>query len=217
MSGLELIVASIFKSIQGEGTAQGTPCSFIRLTGCNLNCSYCDTKWAHEDGTKMSLSEILAKIHSHHCQLVTVTGGEPLLNEGCTELLQALVDGGKSVLLETNGSIPIHNLPHGVTVVIDVKCPGSGMEKYNNYENLRKLRPNDEVKFVLSDRGDYDFASRILAKQLIPDRCPILFSPVWGKLEPAKLAQWILNDGLSVRLNLQLHKFIWTEDDGKEH
>ena len=217
MSGLQLTVASIFKSIQGEGTAQGLPCSFIRLAGCNLDCSYCDTKWAHEEGTPMSLTKIMQEIDDHGCQLVTVTGGEPLLNDGCHELLQKLVDSGKSVILETNGSVPLHNIHQDVTVVIDVKCPGSHMEKYNDYDNLKKLRSRDEVKFVLSNRDDYDFACHILAKGLIPESCAVLFSPVWGKLDPAKLAQWILTDGLHVRLNLQLHKVIWTENDGKEH
>ncbi len=218
MNDTILSVASIFKSIQGEGTAQGLPCSFIRLAGCNLDCSYCDTKWARENksGKPMTIAEIMAAMQHHNCQIVTVTGGEPLLHDGCLDLLRILVQNGKKPILETNGSIPLHAIPRGVTVVVDVKCPDSGMEKYNNYDNLSKLHKDDEVKFVISSRKDYDFACKILAKGLIPETCIVLLSPVWDKLEPKKLAEWILADHLQVRLNLQIHKFIW-EDDGEEH
>ena len=212
-----LDVASIFHSIQGEGTTQGVPSVFVRLAGCNLACSYCDTAWARTAGTRRRLDEVLAEILAFDCPHVTVTGGEPLLQSGCHVLLRALVRRGCRPILETNGSLPIASLPRGVTVVMDVKCPDSGCASSLCVDNLRRLRPGDEVKFVLASRRDFDFTVEFLARHPLSPACPVLLSPVWGRLAPALLAEWMLAEGLRARLNLQLHKVLWPEDDGKEH
>ncbi len=201
-------VNEIFKSIQGESSYAGLPCSFIRTTGCNLRCSYCDTKYAFEVGEELSVEMILERIKDYKCDLVEITGGEPLLQKDIYSLTERLLEGGYRVLVETNGSIDIGRLDWRVVKILDLKCPDSGESHRMRWENLGKLKPHDEVKFVLSSRKDYDWAKGIIRKYHLEDRC-ILLSPVFSLLEPEKLASWILQDNLSARLQLQLHKYIW--------
>ena len=199
-----LIVNEIFHSIQGESSYAGLPCVFVRLTGCNLRCVWCDTAYAFTEGVVMSLDRILAKVQSFHCQLVEVTGGEPLLQPAVLPLLTRLCDAGLTVLLETSGALDIAPVDPRVIKIMDLKCPGSGEATKNRYENLQHLTDRDEVKFVLADRTDYDWA-----KQHLPPCGHVLFSPVWGQLPLQTLAEWILADRLNVRLQTQWHKHIW--------
>lgn len=215
---MQLQVTEIFKSIQGESTLSGTPCVFIRLTGCNLRCSYCDTTYAYEGGDWLSIDDILSKIDDYNCDLVEITGGEPLLQDNVYSLISALLETGKLVLIETNGSVDIGRVQgfkdskiQGVKIIMDIKCPDSGMSGKTNWENLSKLDKNDEVKFVLNSRGDYDWSKEIIKKYSLTDRCHILMSPVYNNLTAEELSEWILNDNLNVRLNLQIHKYIWGE------
>jgi len=211
-----LDVASVFCSIQGEGTAQGLPSVFIRLAGCNLECSYCDTAWARGSGCKRSIDNVLEEALGYHCPQVTVTGGEPLLQPASLDLLRALVRRGRRPVLETNGSIPIAALPRGVTVIMDVKCPDSGHVNDFCLDNLARLRPGDELKFVLCSERDYQFALEFLATHPLSPAYHILFSPAWQLLDPATLAEWMLRDRVRARLNLQLHRYVW-KNDGEEH
>jgi len=206
---LVLRVNEIFHSIQGESTQAGEPCVFVRLTGCNLRCSWCDTAYAFHAGSEMSVEEVVARVRGYGCRLVEVTGGEPLLQREAVPLLEALLRAGHDVLLETGGSLPIDRVPRGVRRIVDVKCPGSGEQARNHWENLAELDAGDEVKFVLAGRADYDWAVREIRERGIGGRCPILFSPVHGRLDPAELAAWVLADRLPVRLQLQLHKILW--------
>ena len=205
----ELIVNEIFHSIQGESSHMGRPCVFIRLTYCNLRCSYCDTEYAFEEGQKMSLVDILARLESFGCKLVEVTGGEPLFQEGALELMHVLCDAGYEVLLETGGSLDISAVDPRVKRIVDFKCPGSAMEKKNLWANVDVLRSTDEVKFVIRDRPDFEWALEKIRHLHIDKRCTVLMSPVFGALEPIDLAQWILECGLPVRFQLQMHKYIW--------
>lgn len=204
-----LKVNEIFYSIQGEGTYAGLPCIFIRLTYCNLRCTYCDTEYAFYEGVDYSIEDILKKIKKYNCKLVEVTGGEPLLQNESIDLMKELCDAGYEVLLETGGSLSIEKVDKRVKIIMDLKCPSSGMEKKNLYSNLSFIKPIDEIKFVIGDREDYDWTKENIFKYNLESKCVILFSPVFGKLEPIQLAEWILNDNLNVRLQLQLHKFIW--------
>ncbi len=220
---MQLQVTEIFKSIQGESTLSGTPCVFIRLTGCNLRCSYCDTTYAYEGGYWLSIDDILSKIDAYNCDLVEITGGEPLLQDGVYSLIRTLLETGKLVLIETNGSVDIERAQalkqtqgngskiQGLKIIMDIKCPNSGMADKINWENLSKLDKNDEVKFVLNSRGDYDWSKEIIKKYSLADRCHILMSPVYDNLTAGELSEWIINDNLNVRLNLQIHKYIWGE------
>ena len=215
---MQLQVTEIFKSIQGESSLSGTPCVFIRLTGCNLRCRYCDTVYAYEGGDWLSIDDILSKVDDYKCNLVEITGGEPLLQNGVYLLISALLKTGKSILIETNGSIDIERVQgfkglriQGLKIIMDIKCPDSGMSERMNWGNLDKLYNNDEVKFVINSRGDYDWSKEIIKKYSLTDRCHILMSPVYDNLTAEELSEWILNDNLNVRLNLQIHKYIWGE------
>ena len=214
----ELLVSELFFSIQGESSFAGLPCVFIRLAGCNLRCRYCDAGYTYEEeGERRTITELLDFAAAYHGAIVEITGGEPLLHKYVIDLMAALLEKGRQVLLETNGSQDISKVPEGVVRIVDLKCPGSGMAQKMRYENLELLTPGDEVKFVLSSREDYEWARQTLAEnrtlQQSGDRegPTILFSPVPGKLTPAELSSWILADRLPVRLQLQLHKIIWPE------
>ncbi len=208
----KLLVSEIFHSIQGESTFAGLPCTFVRLTGCPLRCRWCDTAYAFTGGVRMGLDEILDAVASRRCRLVEVTGGEPLAQPGCVDLLRALADAGYAVLLETSGALPIDAVDPRVRIIMDLKCPDSGEAGRNRLENLALLKPEDEVKFVLASRADYEWAREALRVHEIEPRHPVLFSPVTGAIDPAALARWILDDGLTVRLQLQLHKILWGPD-----
>jgi 7-carboxy-7-deazaguanine synthase len=206
-----MVVTEIFKSIQGESTYAGLPCVFIRLTGCNLRCHWCDTAYAFHGGTKMTSGEILARVRELGGKLVEFTGGEPLLQESeVLPLARRLLDEGYRVLIETSGERYVGGLPRPVVKVVDVKCPASGESEKFCLANLEALEHKDQIKFVIQDENDYEYARRFVAEHNLSGRVKeILFSPVFGELAPQKLAEWILRDGLDVRLGLQLHKFIW--------
>jgi 7-carboxy-7-deazaguanine synthase len=208
-----LTVNEIFHSIQGESTHAGRPCVFVRLTACDLRCSWCDTPYAFHEGRKMSVDDVVGQVRDYGCDVVEITGGEPLLQADVYPLMQRLLDEGRTVMLETGGHRSVAEVPAGVIRVIDVKCPGSGEAAKNHWDNLSHLRPYDEVKFVIKDRADYDYASGVVAKHALFDRCAaVLFSPVHGVLDPKQLAEWILADRLPVRLQLQAHKYVWGAD-----
>jgi len=201
-------VNEIFHSIQGESTHAGRPCTFVRLTYCNLRCTYCDTAYAFEEGTEMSVDSIISKVKQFGCKLVEVTGGEPLFQKETPELLKKLCNEGFEVLLETNGSLPIKDVDERVKIIMDLKTPSSGMADHNLFENINFLKANDEIKFVIGNKEDYEWAKRTLKKFNLSGS-NVLFATVFGKLEPKTLAEWILEDKLDVRLQLQIHKFIW--------
>jgi 7-carboxy-7-deazaguanine synthase len=205
-----LTVNEIFYSIQGESTYAGRPCVFVRLTACDLRCAWCDTPYAFNEGRKQTVDDVLAEVERHGCPLVEITGGEPLLQEDVYELMDRLLSQGRTVMLETGGHRPIDRVPRDVVKIVDVKCPGSGESGKNDWHNLERLSPHDEVKFVIKDRADYEFARRVVEERHLVGRCgAILFSPVHGVLDPKQLAEWILADKLTVRLQLQAHKYIW--------
>jgi len=204
-----LWVSEIFYSIQGESSYAGYPCGFIRLSGCNLRCTYCDTTYVYENGDLLSIEEIIQKIHSFGSPLVEVTGGEPLLQEETPELVKTLLCENYTVLVETNGTKDISVLPEKAIRIMDIKCPGSGQDHFMDWENISRLRKKDEVKFVLMDEKDYQWAKGIIEKFQLRKKAHILFSPVYGKLSPSDLAEWILRDRLPVRLQIQLHKILW--------
>jgi 7-carboxy-7-deazaguanine synthase len=205
-----LTVNEIFHSIQGESSYAGLPCVFVRLTGCDLRCSWCDTSYAFLEGRRREVDDVLSDVASYGCRLVEVTGGEPLLQPDVYPLLQGLIDAGHAVLLETGGHVSLARVPPGVVRIMDVKCPGSGEAGRMLWENLAMLGARDEVKFVIGDRSDYDYAKMVLAREGLSSRVStILFSPVHGQLQAADLAAWILADRLAVRLQLQVHKYIW--------
>lgn len=205
----KLKINEIFYSIQGESTYAGLPCVFIRLTYCNLRCTYCDTEYAFYEGKDMSFDEILNEIKKYNCNLVEVTGGEPLFQEGAFELLTILCDQGYKVLLETSGSISIENVDKRVTIIMDLKTPSSKMMKKNIYSNIDFLKPDDEIKFVIGNREDYEWAKQIIEKYDLKSKCKILMGCVFGELSNLDLATWILEDNLPVRFQMQLHKYIW--------
>lgn len=204
-----LTVNEIFHSIQGESSFMGMPCVFVRLTSCNLRCVWCDTEYAFYEGKRMPLEEILEEVGRYNCNLVEVTGGEPLAQDGVHTLMTTLCDRGYTVLLETSGSISIAKVDPRVHVIMDLKCPGSGMEKRNLWENVAHLKPTDEVKFVVANSEDFAWAVDVVRKYELEKRCSVLFSPVFGEVQPIDLAQWLLSSGVHARLQLQLHKFIW--------
>jgi 7-carboxy-7-deazaguanine synthase len=213
-SDVSLKVNEIFYSIQGESSFIGIPCVLVRLTGCNLRCSYCDTRYAYEGGTLWELSDLLGRIASYRCRLVEITGGEPLLQAETPALIRSLLEGGYAVLLETNGSLPIRGIDRRCVRIVDIKCPSSGESHRNDFSILDDLTERDEIKFVLGERGDYEFARDILLSRNLAakTRNPPLLSPVTERLDPKRLARWILEDHLSVRLQLQLHKILWGKD-----
>lgn len=204
-----LRVTEIFHSIQGESTHAGRPCAFVRLTGCNLRCVWCDTAYAFHGGSPRSIEEILESLRGFGCSLVEVTGGEPLAQAEAIPLLARLVEEGYEVLLETGGSLPIEGVPEGVKRIVDVKCPGSGECGRNRWENLEVLRPGDELKFVIADREDYEWARGTVADRRLAERVPVLFSAVHGRLDPGALARWVVEDRLQVRVQIQMHKLLW--------
>lgn len=204
-----LRVNEIFHSIQGESSFAGLPCVFVRLTGCNLRCVWCDTAYAFHDGRPMSVDEVVAAVERYRCPLVEVTGGEPLLQPETPDLLRALLARGYRVLLETGGSLPIDGLPDGVVRIVDVKCPGSGEAERNHWPNVDLLKGSDEVKFVIADRADYEWAARQVRERELARRCAVLFSGVHGDLDAGELGRWVLEDGLPVRVQVQMHKILW--------
>jgi 7-carboxy-7-deazaguanine synthase len=208
-----LTINEIFHSIQGESTHAGRPCVFVRLTACDLRCAWCDTPYAFHEGHKVSVEEVLAQVSAYGCEYVEVTGGEPLLQPDVYPLMQQLVERGHTVLLETGGHRSIAAVPREVIRIVDVKCPGSGESGSTDWDNLDRLRPADEVKFVILDRTDYEFAREIVkTRDLVARTAAVLFSPVHHVLDANVLAAWILEDRLAVRLQLQVHKFIWGAD-----
>src|SRR5262245_42734137 len=208
-----LVINEIFYSIQGESTRAGQPCVFVRLTACDLRCTWCDTAYAFHEGTKRTLDDVMAEVARFECPLVEITGGEPLLQDDVYPLMERLLASGRTVMLETGGHRPIGRVPREVIKIVDVKCPGSGESHRNDWSNLDALAPHDEVKFVIKDRADYEFAREIIARYDLPARCAsVLMSPVHGVLDSRSLSEWMLADRLPARLQLQLHKFIWTPE-----
>ncbi|MCG6971649.1 MAG: radical SAM protein [Desulfobacterales bacterium] len=211
---MALLVNEIFYSIQGESIYSGRPCIFVRLSGCNLRCTYCDTQYAYEKGEKMEIDHIIRKVSGFKCRWVEVTGGEPLIQSDTPMLVSKLLDNGYVVMMETNGSLDISRVDPRCIKVLDIKCPSSNESKKIDVKNLKKLRSKDQIKFVIGNHEDYTFA-----KNIISSHCPdfpgnrILFSPVYGKMPTNKLAEWILKDHLNVRLHLQIHKYIWPDKE----
>lgn len=215
VSDSRLRVSEVFFSLQGEASRVGLPTVFIRLTGCPLRCGYCDTTYAFQGGEWRTVAELLAETRGHPTRHVTVSGGEPLAQKACLALLTALCDAGLDVSLETSGALDIGPVDARVARIVDVKTPGSGEVARNLWANLDLLTPRDEVKFVLTGETDYIWARELLREKAIAACCPVLFSPAWGGVEPARLAEWILRDGLPVRMQVQLHKLLWSEARGR--
>lgn len=214
-AGETLRVSEIFHSIQGESTRVGLPTTFVRLTGCPLRCLWCDTEYAFAGGTLMAVAEILERIAAIGCPTVCVTGGEPLAQRACLPLLTALCDAGYSVSLETSGALDIGDVDARVSRIVDLKAPDSGEASKNRWANLDLLTPRDELKLVLASAADYQWARQMLADHGLAERCPVLFSPVAGRLDAASLVDWLLRDHLPVRFQLQLHKVIWGSERGR--
>jgi len=212
MGFLPMQVTEIFYSIQGESTWAGQPCVFVRLTGCPLRCSWCDTDYAFSGGSEQPIEAIVDRVRAFACPLVEVTGGEPLAQPDCNRLLSRLCDEPFTVLLETSGAIDTASVDPRVRIILDVKCPGSGMTDRMHWPNVERLRSSDEAKFVITDRNDYEWAKETVARFGIDRRCTVLFSPVFEALDPRQLAEWVLADRLSIRYQLQLHKLIWSPD-----
>jgi len=204
-----LKVNEIFYSIQGESSYAGLPCVFVRLTYCNLRCTYCDTEYSFYEGKDMTIDEIIFEVKKYNCNLVEVTGGEPLVQKESLDLMKRLCDEGFKVLLETSGSLPIENVDKRVTIIMDLKTPSSKMMKKNLYSNIDFLKPDDEVKFVIGNREDYEWSKKIIEKYNLKNKCKILMGCVFGELSNVELATWILEDHLPVRFQIQLHKYIW--------
>ncbi len=208
-----LTVFEIYESIQGESTHAGRPCVFIRLAACDLRCAWCDTPYAFTGGRKMSQADVLAEVASYRSTLVELTGGEPLLQPAAIPLMESLVSGGREVLLETGGHLPIDDVPDDVRVILDVKCPGSGEASRMYWPNLARLSRHDEVKFVIADRADFEYARDVVARHALAGRtAAVLFSPAHGLLAPADLATWMLAERVPARLQIQQHKYIWSPE-----
>jgi 7-carboxy-7-deazaguanine synthase len=206
-----LTINEIFYSIQGESTRAGRPCVFVRLTGCDLRCSWCDTPYAFYEGQKRSLDDVMAEVKRYDCSLVEITGGEPLLQADVYPLMERLLSDGRTVLLETGGHRSIAHVPGAVVKIVDVKCPSSGESEKNYWANLEVIAAHDEVKFVIGDRADYEFARDVVTRHRLAERCAaVLFSPVHDRLDPKALSEWMLADHVPAALQLQLHKFIWS-------
>lgn len=213
MDSQVLKINEIFYSIQGESTKAGLPCVFVRLTYCNIRCVYCDTEYAFYEGVDKSIDDIINEVSSYDCKLVEITGGEPLVQENVHILMTKLCDLGYEVLIETGGSLPIEHIDSRVKVIMDLKTPYSKMEKKNRYENIQHLKPSDEIKFVIGSREDYDWVKEIMVKYDLVNKVEqVLLSPVFDKVENIELAEWILQDKLKVRFQLQMHKYIWNPE-----
>ena len=210
---MKLKINEIYYSIQGESSYTGKPCIFVRLTYCNLRCSYCDSEYTFYEGFDMSINEILESIKKYPCELVEVTGGEPLFQKGCIDLLKELVKLDYKVLLETSGSLTIKDVPEKVINIIDFKCPSSNMKKKNYWENIQFINPKDEVKFVIGNKEDYKWAKKKIDKYNLLNICTVLMSPTYKKIEPKTITKWILDDSLDVRFQIQLHKEIWEDKE----
>jgi len=202
-------INEIFYSIQGESTRAGLPCTFVRLTGCNLRCGYCDTTHAFHDGRQMSVAEVAAEVAGHGCRFVTITGGEPLLQEDVHPFMKLLADDGYDLQIETSGAIDISPVDRRVRVILDIKTPGSGMQHEMAWDNVKRLKSGDEVKLVLTGRPDYEWALETLERLNLAADVPVLLSPAHGALDPGELAEWMKQDHLPARLQLQIHKYIW--------
>lgn len=202
-------VTEIFHSIQGESTYAGLPCTFVRLTGCPLRCLWCDSEYTFSGGEKMAVDEVIEQVEAHGCQLVEITGGEPLVQKEVYPLTERLLDLGYRVLMETSGSLDISKLDPRVIRIMDLKAPGSGHEHSNRWENIEHLTPHDEVKFVIADRRDFEWACEVIRRYDLIERAAVLFSPAWGLCHPQALAEWLLHSGVRARMQLQLHKYIW--------
>ncbi len=211
-SKVQIRVSEIFASLQGESSWAGRPCAFIRLAGCPMRCVWCDTAYAFTGGEDWTVADAVEKVKTYGLGLVEVTGGEPLAQDGSILLMEELLKAGFETLLETSGAFDIGPVPSGVHRIVDVKCPGSGEEKKNRWENLGLLTDRDEVKFVARDPADYDYAKDVIRRYSLENRCGILLSPVAGEMDPALLAEWMLRDRLKARLNLQAHKVIWPRE-----
>ncbi|MBD3181637.1 radical SAM protein [Candidatus Poribacteria bacterium] len=204
-------VCEIFYSIQGESTYAGLPCVFVRTSGCNLRCLYCDTRYAYEDGQELSIDQIIEMIESYDCNLVEITGGEPLLQlDEVNELIKLLLECNYTILIETNGSLPVDKLDHRVVKIMDIKCPGSAMQDRNLWENINYLDQKDQVKFVISHKQDYIWVLQVIKRYELLQNTQVLLSPVFGILEPCNLVEWMLKDKLKARFQLQIHKYIWS-------
>jgi len=206
---MSLMINEIYYSIQGESSLAGKPCIFIRLTYCNLRCSYCDSEHAFYNGEEMDIKNIIKKIKRWPCKLIEVTGGEPLLQEQCIKLLNELIKLRYDVMLETSGSLPLDKVPSKVIKIIDFKCPSSKMEHKNLWEIIKDISCHDEIKFVIGNREDYDWAKEKIYEFKLNEICTILFSPVFDLINPKKIVEWILKDNIPVRFQLQMHKIIW--------
>ena len=209
---MNLKVNEIFYSIQGESTFSGLPCIFIRLTYCNLRCTWCDSEYTFENGTDMTIGEILNEIKKYDCNLVEVTGGEPLMQKECIDLLEELDAENYQILLETGGSLPVNKVPKSVVKVIDFKCPGSGMVKKNLWSILDDIQPTDEIKFVIKDKTDFDWAEKKVNEYNLDKTNPVIFSPVFEVLKYEQLAEWVKGSKLKIRMQIQLHKQIWSPE-----
>ena len=209
---MSLKINEIYYSIQGESTHVGRPCIFVRLTYCNLRCTYCDTEHAFYEGRDMTIEGILKKIKQWDCNLVEVTGGEPLFQRGCITLLNRLIKDKYEVLLETGGSLPINKVPKNVKKIVDFKCPSSKMDKKNLWSIIEDLQPHDEIKFVIGNRNDFEWAKNHILKYKLNDKCILLMSPMFKKIKPTKIVEWILKDNLPVRMQIQMHKYIWSSN-----
>jgi 7-carboxy-7-deazaguanine synthase len=207
-----LKINEIFYSIQGESSLTGVPCVFVRLTYCNLRCTYCDTEYAFYEGIEMLVDDIITEVKKYNCKLVEITGGEPLVQENVLILMKKLCDKGYEVMLETGGSLLIKDIDNRVKIIMDLKTPSSGMMEKNLYDNINFLKPNDEVKFVIGDRADYEWSREMIDKYKLNEKAKILMSPVFDKLQNIDLATWILDDRLNVRFQVQLHKYIWSPE-----
>ncbi len=202
-------ITEIYKSIQGESTYAGQPCVFIRTTGCNLRCTWCDSTYTFYGGQEMPMEEVLKQVRTHRCRLVELTGGEPLLQKESFFLVRSLLDEGYTVLVETSGSLDIRRVDPRAVIVMDIKCPGSGMSETMRWDNIAAIKSTDQVKFVIKDQQDYLWATDILCRYQLSKRATILFSPAFGLMDPKQLAEWILEDGLEINLQLQVHKYLW--------
>ena len=209
---MSLKVNEIYYSIQGESSFSGLPCIFVRLTYCNLRCSYCDTEYAFYEGKNLEINQIIEKVNSFKCNLVEITGGEPLLQNDCIKLIEELEKNNKRVLIETGGSLTIKNISKKTHIILDLKCPSSKMEHKNLWDNLNYIKKTDEVKFVIGNKSDYNWSKKIINKYNLENKCLILMSPVFGEIDNKKIIEWILKDNLNVRFQIQLHKKIWDKD-----